>query len=125
MIFLGLLLILGTAGLSFAVVMTNNNVFSAPAGAVDVLGIQLNLTVGQTFLSGLALGALALLGLVMLLYGIGRNARRNSNARHKLRSHRQEMEDLQREHDAASADLASRRAAGEVAAEGDGITTRR
>jgi hypothetical protein len=125
MIILGLLLILGTAGLSLAVIWANDGAFTAPAGAIELFGNQMNMTVGQIFLAGTAAGALALLGLVMLFNGIGRNARRRSTARHQLRNHRQEMQDLQRKHDATSADLAAHRATNDEAADSDGITARR
>ena len=124
MIILGLLLVLGTAGLSLAVFWANDGAFTAPASAIELFGNQMNMTVGQIFLAGTAAGALAMLGLVMLFNGIGRNSHRRSTARHQLRNHRQEMQDLQRKHDATSADLAAHRATNDEAADRNGITAR-
>lgn len=125
MIILGLLLILGTAGLSLAVIWANGDVFTAPVGAIELFGNQIHLTAGQILLAGAAGGALALLGLVMISSGLRRNTRRRSDGRHQLRDHRQEMDDLQRKHDATSSELATHRAANDKAADSDGITARR
>jgi hypothetical protein len=125
MIILGLLLILGTAGLSLAVIWANDGAFSAPAGAIELFGNHMNMTVGQIFLAGAAAGALALLGVVMVFSGLGRNARRGSAGRRQLRDHRQEMQDLQRKHDATSSDLAAYRATNDEAADSDGVAARR
>lgn len=125
MIILGLLLILGTVGLSLAVIWANDGAFTAPAGVIELFGNHMNTTVGQTFLAGVAASALTLLGLAMVLSGLGRNARRQSAGRRQVRDHRQEMQDLQRKHDAASSDLAVQRDANEVAADSDGVTARR
>lgn len=125
MIILGLLLILATAGLSFAIFWANDGILTAPAGAIELFGNQLSMTVGQVFIAGTAAGVLALLGLFMLFSGIGRNARRKSTARHQLRDQRQEMQELQRKHDATSSDFAAHRAATDKAADSDGVTARR
>ncbi len=125
MIILGLLLILGTAGLSLAVVWANDGIVTAPAAAVELFGNQMHVSVGQLFLVGAAAGALTLLGPVMIISGLGRNARRRSTARHQLRDHRQEMKGLENKHDAKTRDLAARHTATVNAADSDGITARR
>jgi hypothetical protein len=125
MIILGLLLILGTAGLSLAVISANDGAFTSPAGVIELFGNQMNMTVGQIFLAGAAVGALALLGLVMVFSGLGSNSRSRSAGRRQLRDHRQEMQDLQRKHDATSSDLAAQRVANDEAADSDGVTARR
>lgn len=125
MIILGLLLILGTAGLSLAAIWSNDGMFTAPAGVIDLFGNQLNMTVGQVFLAGIAAGALAIVGLLMVFSGIGRNARRRSTARHQLRDQRQEMQDLQHKHDATAEDFAAHRAATDKAADSEGVAARR
>ena len=114
MVILGLLLFLAMVGISLALVWANDSIFTAPAATVELLGDSIEVTMGQVFLAGFVAGALALLGLVMLLNGLGRNARRRSTARHQLRDHRQEIQDLQRKH-----------VANEDAADSEGITTRR
>lgn len=111
MIFLGLLVLVGVAGLSLAVIWANDGVFTTQAGAIEMFGNQMNPTVGQMFLGGAVAGALVLLGMLMVFSGLGRNARRRSAGRHKLDDHRQEMQDLQHKHDTVSSDLAAHRAA--------------
>jgi hypothetical protein len=125
MIILGLLLILGAAGLSLAVIWANDGAFTAPAGVIELFGNQMNVTAGQSFLAGTAAGSLTLLGLVMVVSGLGRGARRQSAGRRQVRDHRQEMQDLQRKHDARSLDLAAQRDADNVAADNDGVTAQR
>jgi hypothetical protein len=125
LIILGLLLLVGAAGLSLAFIWANFDTFSAQAGAVELFGNQMNATVGQVFLGGVVAGALVLLGLLMLFSGLGRSARRRSAGRHKLNDHRQEMQDLQHKHDKVSSDLAAHRAATDEAADDAGVTARR
>ncbi len=155
MIILGLLLILAMVGLSFALMWANDGVFTAPATTVELFGNQIDTTVGQAFLAGAVVGALTLLGMVMIFAGLANSARRNSTARHQLRDHRQEMQemkrqqdatatdmkrqqdvaakdvkrqqdvDVKRRQDAAATDLAAHRAATDSAADGEGISTRR
>jgi outer membrane murein-binding lipoprotein Lpp len=125
MIILGLLLLVAVAGVSLAVIWTNDGAFTAPAGAIELFESQMNLTMGQTFLAGVTAGALTLLGLFMVFGGLSRNARRRSAGRHKLNDQRQEMQDLQRKHDTVSSDFAAHRAATDAAAEDSGVTARR
>lgn len=124
MIILGLLLILATVGLTLAVILINDSILTSPATAIELFGNQAHITVGQVFLAGAAAGALVMLGLVMFISGLGRNARRRSTARHQLRDHRQEMQDLKRMNDTTATELAAHRAATGAAAESDGITRR-
>lgn len=76
MIILGLLLILGVAGLSFALWQANETVVTTPVGTVELLGRSAELTAGEVFLSGTAAGALVLISLVLLFSGMSRSARR-------------------------------------------------
>ncbi|GIH03587.1 hypothetical protein Rhe02_16540 [Rhizocola hellebori] len=122
MIFLGLLLLVGAAGLSLAIILANDGTFTAPAGAIELFGNQINATVGQMFLGGVAAGALVLIGIMMVFSGLARNARRRSAGRHKLNDHRQEMRDLQRKHDTVTSDLAAHRAATDEAADQDKVS---
>src|SRR5687768_3445157 len=124
MIILGLLLLMGVAGVSLAVIWANDGAFTAPAVAIELFGNQVNTTMGQTFLAGAAAGALALLGLVLIFSGASRNAHRRSAGRHKLNDHRQEMQDLQRKHDRVSSDLAAHRAASDEPAESAEVSAR-
>jgi hypothetical protein len=113
------------AGVSLAVIWANDGAFTAPAGAIELFGNQLNPTMGQTLLAGATVGALALLGILMVFSGMARTARRRSIGRHKLNDHRQEMQDLQRKHDTVSSDFAAHRATTDEAAEDAGVTARR
>lgn len=103
MIILGLLLFLGITGLTVAGIWVNESTFAAPAGTIEFLGYQVHMTVGEILLSGMAAGAVAAIGLLMVVSGIGRQARRRSSSRRQMR-------DLQRENKATSSDLAAERA---------------
>jgi hypothetical protein len=85
MIILGLLLLLGAAGISFAAFRANESVFTAPAGTIELFGRHADLTIGQVFLGGAVLGAVVLLSVMMLFSGMGRRARRRSATRRELR----------------------------------------
>lgn len=123
MILLGFLLILASAGLSLALIWTNDSIFNTPMPGIDLFGYQIQATVGQVFLAGVVAGAAALLGLAMIISAIRRSADRRSTARHQLRNRRDEIQDQQRERDATN--LAAHRAAKDEAADSEGITTRR
>lgn len=129
MLILGLLLILGMGGLTLALILANDAMFTTPAGAIELFGSQMNMTVGQLLVAGAAVGSLGLLGLVMLFNGMGRNARRRSDGRRQQRDHRNEIQDMQRKHDATTSDLAAHRAANDAANDEaddrDGVTARR
>jgi TRAP-type C4-dicarboxylate transport system permease large subunit len=84
MIILGLLLILGTAGLIFLAFNANESVFTAPAGTIDILGRQADLTIGQVFIGGAVIGAVLLVSIVMLFTGMGHRARRSAATRREL-----------------------------------------
>ncbi|HZM82326.1 MAG TPA: hypothetical protein VFC19_41940 [Candidatus Limnocylindrales bacterium] len=123
MILLGFLLILASAGLSLALIWSNDSVFNTPMPAIDLFGNQIHATLGQGFLAGVVAGAAALLGLAMIISAIRRNVDRRSTARHQLRNRRDEIQDQQQKHDATN--LAAHRAAKGEAADSEGITTRR
>lgn len=125
MIILGLLLVLGAAGLALAAIVSNNGVFAAPAGTIELFGYHVDATVGQVFITGAAAGALVLLGVLMLLRGVGRSARRRSATRRELAAQRQEVRDLQRKNDAVSSDLAAQRVTEENAVQREETASRR
>ena len=110
MIFLGLLLILASAGLSLALIRSNASIFTAPVPVLDIFGNQIHATVGQVFIAGAVAAAVALLGLVMLVSALGRKAARRSTARHQLRSRRDEIQDLKRKRDATDREASDRAA---------------
>lgn len=113
MILLGLLLVLGVAGVAIAAFLANDGLYSAPIGAVDLFGYHAQPTAGQVFLAGTAAGAIILLGIFMIFSGAGRRARRRLSTRRELR-------DLQRKHDSVASELAAQqKAAEQKAAEED------
>jgi hypothetical protein len=116
MIILGLLLILGAAGLSMVAIWANQGAFEASAGTVELMGYQATLTNGDVFLAGATAGAVALLGVFLLFSGIGRRARRRSVARRQLREQQQELRETQRRQEAAAAEAATTARANEKAA---------
>jgi hypothetical protein len=106
MIILGLLLLLAATGLSFAAIQANRSVFEDSAGVVGLFGYSADATVGQVFLVGAGAGALALLGLAMIIGGFGRGARRRMATRRELRRQDAETREVQRREEAEAAELA-------------------
>ncbi|WP_144128288.1 hypothetical protein [Catellatospora sichuanensis] len=119
MILLGLLLVLGLAGLALVAFMDNDGLFTTSAGTVELFGYQAALTVGEVFLIGAAAGALILVGLFMLFSGTGRRARRRLAARRELQAQRAENLDLKRRHESIATELAAQRAAEAGAADAE------
>src|SRR5690349_24932118 len=99
MIILGLLLLLGAAGLSIAAILANQDAFTTSAGTMELLGYSAQLSVGEVFLIGAAAGVVGLIGLLMLFSGMGRSARRRSATRRELAAQRAEVRELQRKHE--------------------------
>jgi len=109
-ILLGLLLMLGAIALSSAVIWANQDVFEQPAGTFTLMGYSTDLTVTQVFLAGLVLGGLAFMGIVMVMSGAGRRARRRAVTRRQLRDQESQLREqegqlaaLQRERDMSDA----------------------
>jgi TRAP-type C4-dicarboxylate transport system permease large subunit len=92
-ILLGLLLMLGAIALSSAVIWANQDVFEQPAGTFTLLGYSADLSVTQVFLAGLVIGALAFMGIVMIMSGAGRRARRRAVTRRQLREQESQLRD--------------------------------
>ncbi|GIH04819.1 hypothetical protein Rhe02_28860 [Rhizocola hellebori] len=113
MIILGLLLLLAATGLSLAAIQANRSVFDDSAGVVGLFGYSIEASVGQVFLVGAIAGAVALLGLAMIIGGFGRGARRRIAARRELRRQDAEVRDTQRREEA---DVAERARAEKTAA---------
>jgi hypothetical protein len=100
MIILGLLLLLAATGLSLAAIQANRSVFDDSAGVIGLFGYSVEASVGQVFLVGAAAGALALLGLAMIIGGFGRGARRRIATRRELRRQEAEVRDTERRDEA-------------------------
>jgi hypothetical protein len=125
MTLLGLLVLIGVAGLTLAVIWANDGVFAAPAGAIELFGNQMNPTVGQLFLGGAAAGALVLLGMFLIFRGLGRNARHRPGGRHQLNDPRHELPELPRKHGTVSSGVATHRAANDGATDSGWATAGR
>jgi hypothetical protein len=106
MIILGLLLLLAATGLSLAAIQANRSMFEDSAGVVGLFGYSADATVGEVFLVGAGAGALALLGLAMIIGGFGRGARRRLATRRELRRQDTETREAQRREEAEGAELA-------------------
>lgn len=119
MMLLGLLLVLGLAGLALVAFMDNDGLFTTSAGTVELFGYRASFTVGEVFLIGAAAGALFLVGLFMLFGGAGRRARRRIAARRELQAQRAENLALKRKHDNIATELAAQRAAEAGAADAE------
>jgi len=112
-ILLGLLLTVGAIALASAVIWANQDVFEKSAGTFTLLGYSAELTVTQIFLAGLIIGALGFMGIVMIMSGAGRRARRRAVTRRQLREQESQLREqesqlaaLQRERDQADAKAA-------------------
>ena len=106
MIIMGLLLLLAATGLSLAAIQANRSVFEDSAGVVGLFGYSAEATVGEVFLVGAVAGALALLGLAMIMGGFGRGTRRRLAARRELRRQDAQTREAQRREEAEAAELA-------------------
>ena len=93
MLFLGLLLLVACAGITLGVVLDNTDDVSASAFGVSLSHVS----VGGFFLAGAAIGALALLGLVMMVAGLARKRSRRNTTKQNLRQGRTEKEQLAQE----------------------------
>ncbi|WP_155372564.1 hypothetical protein [Catellatospora vulcania] len=119
MMLLGLLLVLGLAGLALVAFMDNDGLFTTSAGTVELFGYRASLTVGEVFLIGAAAGALMLVALFMLFGGAGRSARRRMASRREMQAQRAENLALKRKHDTIATELAAQRAAEAGAADAE------
>ena len=101
MVVLGLLLLVACLAVGAAVAVANTS-----ATAVEGFGYSLSgLTLGGVFLVGMGLGALALLGLLMLLGGARRRRAKRVARRREVESVRSEQESLAEENARLQAEL--------------------
>ena len=101
MVVLGLLLLVACVAVGVAVAIANTS-----ATAVEGFGYSLSgLTLGGVFLVGMGLGALALLGLLMLLGGARRRRTKRIARRREVESVRSEQETLAEENARLQAEL--------------------
>jgi uncharacterized integral membrane protein len=93
MVVLGLLLLLASGALTAAVVMQNTDAVSVSAFGQAASG----LTLGGLFLAGAVAGAIAILGLTMILAGASRRRARRAGIKREMRDVRDERETLAEE----------------------------
>ena len=93
MVVLGLLLLLGAGVLTAAVVMANTDTVAVSAFGESASG----LTIGGLFLAGAVTGAIAILGLSMILAGASRRRARRVGLKREMRDVRDERETLAEE----------------------------
>jgi hypothetical protein len=117
MAILGLLLLLSAAGLTLDVAFQNTSSIN-----VDALGQTLTLSPGWLFVAGVITGAVALVGVTMLLGGM-RQARRRRAA---LTQSRKDSRELQADRDRLEAELDRERAgrAATTSVDGAAVTDR-
>ena len=105
MVVLGLLLLLGAGALTAAVVMANTDTVAVSAFGESATG----LTVGGLFLAGVIAGAIAILGLTMMLAGLSRRRARRVGLKREMRDVRDERETLAEENARLRDELAASR----------------
>src|SRR4051812_16594733 len=93
MVALGLLLLLASGALTVGMVLQNTDAASASAFGQSASG----LTIGGLFLAGVVTGAIAILGLTMILAGASRRRRRRVGLRQQVLDARDEKESLAEE----------------------------
>jgi uncharacterized integral membrane protein len=103
MIVLGLLLLLASGALTFGVVLHNTDTVSIAAFGQTAS----NLTLGELFLAGVVTGALAILGLTMILAGASRSRARRVVRKRAMRDAVDERETLAGENARLRSELAS------------------
>ncbi len=107
MVVLGLLLLLAAGALTAAVVMANTDAVAVAAFGQATSG----LTTGGLFLAGVITGAVAILGLTMILAGLSRRRARRAGLKREMRDVRDERETLADENARLRDELAASRAA--------------
>jgi membrane protein implicated in regulation of membrane protease activity len=105
MIVLGLLLLLAAGALTAAVLMANTDVVLVAAFGQTTS----TLTLGGLFLAGVITGAIAILGLTMILAGASRRRARRVGLKREMRDVRDERETLAEENARLRDELASSR----------------
>jgi len=111
----GLVLLIAAVVVGVAGVLGNTGSGHALTHGFTVFGYHVTGSTGRLFLYGIVVGAVAVLGLVLVLAGARRTSRRGSAARAELRQSRRETAAVSKDRD----DLISQRetAGGEPAAE--------
>jgi len=102
-ILLGLLLLIAAVVVGTAAVLTNDGSTHALTGQFSVLGYHVTGSTGMLFLDGIVVGAVGLIGLVLVLSSARRTARRGRVARGELSQARHDTEIVGRDRDELAA----------------------
>jgi len=98
-VILGLIILVGAVIVGVAGVLGNGGSGHALTHGFAVFGYHVTGSTGTLFLAGIAVGAVALAGLILLLAGARRTARRGRAARRGLRQSRQETAAVRKDRD--------------------------
>ncbi len=103
----GLVVLLVAVILGFTGVLNNAGAAHALTENFSVLGYHVTGSTGTLFLFGIMIGALAMLGMSVLLAGVSRTARRGRDARRELQRSQREAEFVHRDRDVESRPVGS------------------
>jgi hypothetical protein len=98
-VIVGLVVLLVAVIVGLTGVLTNAGPTHSLTENFSVLGYHVTGSTGTLFLSGIVIGAVAMLGLSVLLAGVRRTAGRGRDARHELENSQRETELLNRDRD--------------------------
>ncbi len=87
---LGLLLLVAAAVIALAGIFSNTGSSHQLGRSVDILGYHLNGSTGKLLLVGVVLGAVGMLGLMLLLGGLRRGAKKSVSSRRDRHAAQQE-----------------------------------
>nr|WP_238404334.1 hypothetical protein [Gordonia desulfuricans] len=96
--------ILLAAAIIIAVSVISNSAHILPTSSFSAFGYHVTGSTGILLLHGVILGAIAMLGLSLILAGARRSSRRGALARRDLKQSHQHGENLNHAHDEAAAD---------------------
>ncbi|WP_431962244.1 hypothetical protein [Nocardia sp. bgisy134] len=90
-ILIGLIVLIGAVVVGVAAVAANTGELRTSTGDFAVFDYHFTASAGEVFLYGTVIGAVAALGLLLVLTGLWRTSRRGSEARRELRRSRREI----------------------------------
>ncbi|MFI1067486.1 hypothetical protein [Streptomyces spororaveus] len=96
---LGLIILIAAIIVGLAGVFGNTGAGHDLGGDFSIFGYHVTGSTGSLFLSGIIVGAIALLGLTLVMMGARRSARRSAQARRELGTSRREAAAVDRERD--------------------------
>ncbi len=95
-ILIGLLVLIAAVVVGVAGVAANSGEVRTDTSDFGVLDYHFTASAGELFFYGMAVGAIGMLGLSLLLLGVWRSSRRNSETRRELRRSRKEVAEVKR-----------------------------